>query len=297
MLYYEDETPLYGASSTYEYPTSSACLPSSGPGGGTGTLPNPDLVITDSSGLDEVVPVAVTNLYQASTCSPSAAEKEFLSTLTGIHPGYGGSQPNASGNDVSSGGVGGDHTPYVSQFGFTMPSTLPSGDYSATIHVWDGDSNQDQYSWDFSVSGPTLSITKTVALPSVTLDDAPGADLYTLTPSVSGYVVAGTKFAVTDDLADYAGLTYSVYSSGDASCGISSDVLKCSQTIATAGSDPSLSPIEVLVNVAADTAPGTVYNGGDSDTSTSTVTSLSSTGSSTAYSNTVHFVISDASNL
>jgi len=245
-------------------------------------------VITNSNGFKETVPVSVTNLYQASTCTPGSTEKEFLSTLTGIHPQYGGSQPNASGNDVTSGGVAGEHTPYVSQFDFTMPSNLPSGSLSATIHVWDGDNNQDQYTWSFHASAATLSITKSVASSSVLLSGGSASDSYTLAPAVSGYVAAGTDFEITDDLQSYSGVSYSLPTSEQGECSInSSNVLTCSESVTSAGTDPSLAPITIDVTIAPYTATGTIYNGGSSNSDTTTVTSLSSTGLETAYSNTV----------
>jgi hypothetical protein len=108
--------------------------------------------------------VNVQTLYAVSTCGGSEtnfqypAEYTLLQQLTAVNPSYAGSTPNASANNVTSGGEGGNELPYVTTLEFTMPSNLPPGTYTATLHVWDGDGNQDQYSWSFTVFAPSCQL-------------------------------------------------------------------------------------------------------------------------------------------
>jgi hypothetical protein len=168
-FYYEDETPIYDPSAPSSAtaplnPTSQACQssqPLPGPGGSSTA---PSLTLTSTNRSSTSVPLTLQTLYAVSTCGGSEsnfqyhAEYSLLQQLKAVNPSYAGSTPNASANDVTSGGEGGNELPWVSKLSFTMPSSLAAGTYTATLHVFDSDGNQDQYSWSFTVFAPSCQL-------------------------------------------------------------------------------------------------------------------------------------------
>jgi hypothetical protein len=160
-LYYEDETPYSGSTSTVT--SSQSCSGTAGPSSNTVTAPS--LVISGGAGsYTSNVSLNNSTLYAASTCQPGTNEAKFLKTLSAVNPSNAGSLPNASDNNLSGGpaGEGGNITPYVSQFNFTMPSGLTPGTYTATFKIEDGDNNPDQYSWTFTIPEPLSCSSSTI---------------------------------------------------------------------------------------------------------------------------------------
>ncbi|WP_298446258.1 hypothetical protein [Ferrimicrobium sp.] len=137
-VYYEDETQIAQSDYSLNGPDLS----------GKASVPSLTLSWTNAKGTvkHQSVTVTVKSLYDGSKAvgaTETSKEKKLIKSFTAFNPTYGGSGPNA-------GSQTGPGTPYIDEVTYKLPSSLTPGiDYTATLHVWDGDSNQDQVSWQF----------------------------------------------------------------------------------------------------------------------------------------------------
>jgi hypothetical protein len=128
-VYYEDETAL-----------------------GTKNLaPSLTLSYQNSHGKTKTISVTVTATTLFSGTALTTSETSLTASFSAYNPEYGGSGPNAA----SQTGAPGQY-PFISKITYTLPKSLSNSvSYKATLHVWDGDGNQDQISWTFMPANGT----------------------------------------------------------------------------------------------------------------------------------------------
>ena len=323
-LYYEDETLPYPTCLTESTSTQGVCS-STATGPNSAQPSDPTLTITGGSGQGQSTYIksidlasAGSSLYSSSTTLPSP-EPQILKDLTPVNSSYAGSAPNAADNYLTGApGEGSNVVPNVYQYPFTVPSGLAPGDYSATFSIWDGDNNQDSYSWNFVVPTDSVTLTKSIdslGTTSLSVDPSEGSvsggaivgNAFLLQANFSGGV--GSSITLTDQLPTYGGFVS--YPSAPtvvgslpngvtlSSCSISSsDLLTCVFGTTAAVQSPSIEiqvPFSIALSVASlPLSYGSFTNGGGQGSANEAevqVGGLPTSTAESAYSNTVSVTV------
>ena len=134
-------------------------------------------------------------------------------------------------------------------------------------------------------AAPVLGISKIANVTSIALPAAtsPTSDYFTITPTVAGWVPAGTLITVSDPLPAWTGVTYGAvtYSGTTLSCptSASSGSVTCTYTAPAGGVySPSLGTIQVDFTVDNSTAPTTLVNTASVALGNQTITATATVG-------------------